>query len=126
MLTREQKRKALEIARQDDWDDPWGTAMSHAFAISDTLYHAEADIPGQWGYRHGMFQHDPVADWHPYDQPCPLNHSTDYPDECNCQYPDREYVPFLDAGEFGIELLTYAGNVLDRYCGFVKRAGKDY
>lgn len=115
---------ALSVARQDDWDDPWGTGMSHMFAVAEVLYHASADLPGKWQFRHGMADHDPIGNWHPYGQSCPLARLK-FPDECQCG-EEREYVPFLDAGETGIEMLTYAGRALDRYLDVVRRAGKDY
>jgi len=138
-LTREMKRQALIPARYaDDWDDPWATALDHWYGIAEVLYHAGAPLPWEWRFSHGtpMFDHDPIGNYHGDGLPCPVHPkdcawcpgvltdgSTFY--ECDCQ-EEREYVPFLDAGPLGVAMLTYAGNVLNRYLGFVKRAGRDY
>ena len=54
MITREQKRMALETARLDyDDGDQWGWAMGHFFAVADTLHHMDANIPYRWHYGHG-------------------------------------------------------------------------
>lgn len=103
-LTREQKRMALDLVRLEAGDDDvWGLAMSHMFAVSEVLYHAGADLP--WSFRDGARCPGPIE---------------------SQQWPDAEYVPFLDAGELGIEMLTYAGRVLDRYSRWIERAGKSY
>lgn len=116
-LTREHKRKALEIARLDDWGDPFGTAMLHSFAIADTIEHMGGDCPPHWQYHHGAICKGVLPDVLAFQAG---------DESADPLWPDCEYVPFMDAGEFGIELLTYAGNVLDRYLAFVKRAGRDY
>ena len=135
MLTREMRRQALAPFR-DEWSmrgcdgDAWGATLGHWFGVADVLYHADADLPGKWQFHHGAADHDPIGDFHAWDQPCSLRECNAYcrdgeHDCCQCQ-EERHYVPFLDAGETGIEMLTYAGNVLDRYAGWLKRAGKDY
>ena len=118
-LTREMKRKSLNLFRMDDSSDPWGTGMGHMFAIADLVYHAEGCTPYEWEFRHGQFTHDPIAEY--------AEHAAEEDHiDCNCEWPDVEYVPFLDAGPLGVAMLTYAGDVLNRYLGFVKRAGRDY
>jgi hypothetical protein len=135
-LTREMKRQALIPVRMDDLQDPWGTGLAHWFGVAEVLYHAGVSLPGEWEFVHGMIDDDPIGDYHGGDSPCP-NHPEECkycPEvlsdgflayECDCQ-EEREYVPFLDAGPLGVAMLTYAGNVLNRYLGFVKRAGRDY
>ena len=134
-LTREMKRMALRPAREADRYDKWGFALGQWFAIAEVAYHADADLPPEWQFRHGMAEHDPIGNWHPDHTPCPLADESDryknwgteeWPEyECHCT-EEREYVPFLDAGEAGIEMLIYAGRVIDRYCRRVKAAGLDY
>ncbi len=103
-LTRDQKREALELMRMDRDGDDWGTSMAHHFGIAHALYHAGADIPGEWEYRHGMG--------------CQSE-----PDES--EWPDAEYV-FMTHSESGIAMLHYAGNVLNRYESLLERAGRSY
>lgn len=136
-LTREQKRHAMSIVRMDDWDEPWGTAKAHMFAVCDTLYHADADdlIPYVWHYRHGpgcegaipaMNAYAEFVREHPAEAEgtaC-VEHDRCYPP--SVEWPDEEYVPFLDAGELGIDMLLYAGCVLFRYLDRLERAGKSY
>ena len=120
-LTIEQRKRSLELFRMDSSDDPWGDGMRHFFAAADVLHHAGAPIPPRWQYQHGPLEFcNPIPSWH--------GGQTEHPngEPCNCSWPESEPVPFLDAGDLGIEMLTYAGNVLDRYLAFVKRAGKDY
>ena len=126
-LTREQRRYALRPAREEyqyTSGDEWGFALTHWHGIADALYHADADIPTEWRYRHGACA-GALATYHMECDPCPMA-SPNYPDDCQCTSPDREYVAYLDAGELGIEMLTYAGRVLDRYAARLERAGKDY
>ena len=119
-LTREQKRMALADFRSDDIGpkgDPWGTGMSHMFAIADTLSYADS-VPHTWEYRQGISgDHvQGVID---------CGQETEHED-CQCDYQQIGYVPYLDAGELGLSMLTYAGNVINRYLDWVKRAGRDY
>ena len=121
-LAREMKRIALDTARMDDWDDPWGTAMTHFFGVAEVLYHARAEIPRRWQFRHPSGDScSPITAFLAHSE-----HGEEDPCDCRGQWPDVEYVPFLDAGPLGVAMLTYAGDVLNRYLGFVKRAGRDY
>lgn len=138
-LTREMRRRALEPFREE-WqfttgNDEWGVTLGHWFGVAGTLYAAGEDTPERWQYRPPSISvRCPIEDWHPYGQKCPW-HPEDCKDlccvnewgerACECT-EERYYVPFLDAGETGIEMLRYAGNVLDRYASWLKRAGKDY
>lgn len=131
MLSREEKRHALGPIRDEGGSDAWATTIGHWFGVTETLYHAGECLPAQWEFRHGMTNHDPISEWHGWNTPCPhtdgRNWGTDEEPEYECQCTEeRYYVPFLDAGERGIEMLRYAGNVLDRYASWLKRAGKDY
>ena len=136
-LTRAMKREALRPFREE-WQytsgDEWGVAMGHWFGVAEVLYHAGEDLPREWQFRDSPCDHDPIAEYHAEGKPCPVHerfgpcqHETcaQYGPECECS-EERGYVPFLDAGETGIAMLLYAGRVLDRLCGQLKRAGKDY
>lgn len=124
-LTREQRRHALAPVREQ-WDgDAWGSTLNPFFDLAHFMDAAGIDIPSEWEFRMGAgydlgdivhaFQCDDV------DGTCPVH-------ACASGELDRmrDWLPFLDAGELGIEMLTYAGNVLSRMAALVKRAGKDY
>ncbi len=115
-LTREQKRMALAEVRIDMDSDLWGTTLAHLHGIADVLYHV-ADTPDHWVYLHpsGRDCVQEMVDCH-----AETGHN-----DCQCSYPDLAYVPFCD-GEIGIQMLTYAGNVLTRYAKVLKRAERDY
>lgn len=112
MLTREQKRMALAEYRLES-DDAWGNTLNHHFAVAEVAYHAGADLPEWWNFRDSPVHTDPA-------------YLQDLSSSENAEWPDSEYVHFLDAGELGIEMLIYAGNVLGRYLNRLQRAGKDY
>jgi len=130
------KREALRPFREESQytsGDEWGVALSHWFGVAEVLYHANEPLRHEWMFRHGACNRDPIGEYHAEGEPCPVHERFGPCDccqeaeyrECECQ-EEREYVPFLDAGETGIAMLLYAGRVLDRYCGWLKRAGKDY
>ena len=121
MITREQKRMALETARLDyDDGDQWGWAMGHFFAVADTLHHMDANIPYRWHYGHGAACRGALETL------AEERANGVAPEDSGAPWPDTEYLRFMDAGELGAAVLTYAGSVLDRYCGRLVRAGKDY
>lgn len=123
-LTREQKKMALTpFATADDVKhDPFGVGMAHLFAIADTLSHVDS-VPGEWEYRQGMGgDHvQDVIDCGARKNPQGWAHF-----DCDCEYAQIEYVSWLDAGELGIEMLTYAGNVINYVVDREQRAGRDY
>ena len=137
-LTRAMKREALRPFREE-WQyasgDERSAALGHWFGVADVLYHANEPVPHAWRYRHGGCHHNPIENYHADGEPCPRHGECEHcPSalsdgspayECDCQ-EEREYVPFLDAGETGIAMLLYAGRVLDRYCGWLQRAEGDY
>lgn len=117
-LTRDMKRQALSLVRMDMDDDPWGTGMTHFFDIADTIHHVR-EAPPAWQYRNPWLSR--------VSEIIECGNDTGHnPETCRCSWPQTEYIHFLEAGELGLDMLTYAGNVLNRYLGFVKRAGLDY
>jgi len=45
----------LALARDDDWNDPWGTAMSWAYGVAECLYDADPNmVPPELEYHPGM------------------------------------------------------------------------
>lgn len=116
-LTKEQKKMALSPFAADDDYDRWGTGMNHMFAIADTLDHvAPYKMPSEWQFSHGASGRDCVQD------------ILDCPDHngCQCDWPQAEYVSFLDAGELGIAMLVYAGTIINYLLDREKAAGRDY
>ena len=117
-LTREQKKMALAPFMDDDVrDDLWGTSMAHLCAIADTLLHVCAD-PSEWGYR------SPSGSSVPDVLEC--QQETNHEEDCDCDYAQIGYVAFLDAGDLGISMLRYAGNVISRVTRREERAGRSY
>jgi len=116
-LTREQKKMALRpFATADDVKyDLWGTGMAHLFAIADTLYEV-AEVPSEWGFKPGLGSGSTVQE---------IIDCGEH-DDCQCDWAQVQYVPFIDAGELGIEMLTYAGNVINYLVDRERAAGRDY
>ncbi len=94
----------LALMRDDDMDDPWGTAMAWAFAVCDYLYHVALcdDIPDSLGY-----------------QPAATRRGAGYEEE---SWPEGALV------EAGLDTFTLiqAATVLSRYLDWCKEAGRDY
>jgi hypothetical protein len=88
--------------------DPWGTAMSHHFAICEVLYHDDIHVPSEWEYRHGMG----------HDQ---LDQDIDGED-CTAM----DYVYMLSNGTVTHDDLIHAGNVLSRYERLLEHLGRSY
>jgi hypothetical protein len=105
MLTRQERRDALALVREDDTDgDPFGTCMMHWFGIANTLEGYAGETPADWQYRPGLFVNDSLSE----------------------EYPDSYYAEEVRDSRLTIEQLTYAGNVLARWSQLLKHAGKDY
>ena len=94
-----------ELIQQDlDDGDAWGSAMLHWFAISGWLHRLGHTTPPEWEYLPGMAVMD------------------EDPEE----WPDSEYGSLWAAGEFDVDDLIQAGNVLCRYVAILDRAGHSY
>ena len=53
--TRPNANPILDMMRDDDFDDPWGTAVGWAGSAADVLYDADPNmVPPSLGYRPGM------------------------------------------------------------------------
>jgi len=77
--------------------DPWGTTMAFWFAVAGEMYVRGIPIPDAWRYR-----------------PSPLG----------AKDPDAFETEICE--QAGDETLAAFGALLNRYAGFLKRAGKDY
>jgi hypothetical protein len=105
-LHRPNANPVLQWMRDDDMSDPWGTAMSWAFAVCEYLHHvalADDAIPESLGYVPG-----PVT---------PVG--VGYEEE---GYPEQALV------EMAVDTYTLgmAARVLSRYLDWCKAAGRDY
>lgn len=89
---------AMSALYQDRDGDEYGWAMSWLYGIADTIcWKRDIDVPSAWEFR-----------------PSPLGFCKD----------DEFKIEILD--DLSDNQLLYAGNLLHRYVGFLKRAGKDY
>jgi len=110
VLTVTEKKEAMSMVRMEYGDnDPWGTTMSHMFAIADVIYHDVLypdgeNLPAAWQYMHS-----------------PVCGGVD-----TNSWPDAEYSDYLVRGEMTIDQLLYAGNVLNRYASVLTKAGLAY
>jgi hypothetical protein len=92
--------------RTGDFEDAWGTTMEWWFAVAENLYHNGVDLPAEWEYR---------------DSPMHVNGG--YEPE---GYAENFIVEALSDGVIDDDDLMRMGNVLFRYAGILKAAGKDY
>ncbi len=86
-----------------DPGDPWGSAMSHWFAIAGTLYREGMATPEEWRYHPGLFEQEDPRDW-----------------------PATEYAEMLARGQVTLADVLTAGQVMDRYVRILVRVGRDY
>ena len=120
-MNRTSRRHACQPFR-DAWlvNDQMGEGhdelAGHIIAIARVLDAIGEPVPAHWQVRIGM-RSIAISEWHPYGEPCPRA-SEGYPTDCQCEHPESEYIPMVEAPE----LLTYAGNVLTRFYPRVKRA----
>lgn len=55
MKSRPNNNTVLQLMRDDDLTDPWGTGMAWLGGVCDTIYDADPNlVPAQCGYRPGM------------------------------------------------------------------------
>ena len=86
-----------------DGGDPWGSTMSHWFAVAGTLYRHDGEIPSHWQYRAALGAGEAPDDW-----------------------PETEYEEMVEESTITLADLTHAGNVLTRYASVLERAGHSY
>lgn len=104
-------RENTSLLRMDDDGDPWGTAMSHAFAIAEALHHRqytswENENAANYALMQWRFRHSPVSDG----------------PECSefAAWPCDEY------RRWSTRRLIRTGRVINRYLDLLVRHGKDY
>lgn len=114
MKSRPNSNYILAVMRDDMWDDPWGTAMSWAFACAETLTVLGEDVPQELEYRPSPFVM--VEDPETYEPE---------------SYEDREVWEYLLAGALApatdrIADVKFAGRCLSRYIDWCRQAGLNY
>ena len=109
MNARPNSNLILAIMRDDfGGGDEWGTALSWAFGVAETLHTVGAGVPDELGFR-----------------PSPYLGMAD-PDEEPEEYPDAEVWRLLRDGDVTIADLQFAGRCLARYIDWLRATGKDY
>jgi hypothetical protein len=107
MKSRPNANPVLDRMRDDDWDDPWGTAISWAFAVAEVLHAHGETVPTEMQFR-----------------PSPV--IVPDPDREPEEYPDAYVWEMLHAEGVTIQDLQFAGRCLARYLDWLRAAGKDY
>jgi hypothetical protein len=110
MITREQKRDALNLVRMDGWSDPWGTANAHMFGACTALYVNRLPIPDGWRFDPGP---------RPGPKYTPERYAADMADS----WPDSEYLTGYSEGWYTPEQLRYIGAAMLRMIHRIQRAG---
>ena len=121
MKSRPNKSYVLQVMRDGDFDDPWGTAMGWAFACAEALTIVEAEVPEGLEY-----------------SPSPFGAVTEsYEDVTVLEYLGYD----VQADEYGnvtsivppktvdperIADVQHAARCLDRYLDWCRAAGRDY
>lgn len=102
----------LQVMRDGDMSDPWGTAMAMAFAVAECLTVVGADVPAELGY-----------------QPSPfvvVQSEDDYEPE---SYEEELVWGHLQSevrlGQ-AVEEVQFAGRCLSRYIDWLRAVGRDY
>jgi hypothetical protein len=101
-----------QLAKQDP-QDPWGDAISTAFAIADVLYAAGEHIPVEWEF-HASSAFDDDVDT-----------MAENADDEHSYATETLANLYMQRGITADEL-RYAGNVLSRYNNLLKAAGLNY
>lgn len=102
------KNLRFEYNMLAEGEDAWGPALSWWFAVAEFLYHHdEGEVPEEWEFRDAPGHY---SGFNPEDE--------GYEDEVIWRLYDEEEITLDDA-------LTF-GQVLTRYLGTLKRAGKSY
>ena len=115
MKDRPNSNYILQVMRDGDMDDPWGTAMAWAFACAETLTVVGADVPAELQY---------------YPSPYVRVESPEtYVPE---SYEDSEVWEYLSYERGNnpslsrVKDVQFAARCLSRYIDWCKAAGRDY
>lgn len=118
--------------RDDDFSDPWGTALSWAWGIVETLYDADPSlVPSAMGYRPGMG--GPEVPYRAYADQELGHHPEDVSSETNQVWEHlhaghhQDPIYWEDPGfEARVKELVTAVLCLSRYLDWCRAVGKDY
>jgi hypothetical protein len=99
------KHLKFEFATAWDGFDPWASVMEWWFAVAEFLYHEGETLPASWEFR---------------DSPV---HAHGYEPE---GYPAEMVDDLYDEGLITLADVHALGDVLTKYAGILKLAGKDY
>lgn len=110
---RPNKNYILQVMRDGDMDDPWGTAMAWGFAVAECLTVLGADVPEELEFRPSPF----VA---------VESHETYEPDSYEHKVVWEYLGPDTGLTMSRIDDVKFAGRCLARYLDWCKAAGRDY
>jgi len=113
MKNRPNKNYILQVMRDGDMSDPFGTAMAWGFACAETLAVVGAQVPPELGYRPSPFVRVETPETY---QP------ESYEDEVVWEYLGYDSGLTLSR----VEDVQFAGRCLHRYIEWCVAAGKDY
>lgn len=131
-LTRPNSNPILDMMRDADMGDPWGTAMSWGFAVAEVLCDADpSEVPSVLGYRPGMggpdvpfMSHDgEEMAYHPEHVDWETNQVWDYLHQSHAEAPIYWDDPTFEGR---VRELVTAALCLNRYLDWCRAAGLDY
>ncbi len=96
----------IEIRSRMDPGDRWGSVMGERFGIATALYIEGEEIPTEWEFSPGLISESSIR--------------------ADDLWPDIYWLETLRSGEYSVEDLILAGNVLRRYSQALERAGLSY
>jgi hypothetical protein len=105
-MARSNLRGTISVSYGDE--DEYGTTVGWHFAIAELLTLIERTdlIPAAW-----QFRPSPMLSWDSWEED---------------GYENAELYRLWADGELNVDALTYWGDVLSRYAGILRAAGKDY
>lgn len=122
MKSRPNSNYVLQVMRDGDFDDPWGTAMAWAFAVAESLTYVAEDIPSELEFRPALagaviesYEDATVLEYLGYD----VNTDDDGNIVDIVRRPRHDFAERLAAVQF-------AGRCLARYLDWCRAAGLDY
>lgn len=116
---RPNKNYILSIMRDMDMGDPWGAAMSMAFAVAECLEVVSAEVPEELGFQPSPFVRVSTPDEY---REILESGQESYEHSLVWEYLGWETGLTLSR----VEEVQFAGRCLHRYIDWCKAAGKDY
>lgn len=133
---RPNKNLVLQLMRDDDFADPWGTGMAWLGAVCDVVYDADPNlVPAVVEYRPGMGGPE-VPNGYAEPHRITLKDVSFATSELWCyahnmdpnNEVDADDLPYWSDPTFThrIDVLVEAANLLHRYLNWCRAAGRDY